>query len=220
MAAPDETEPSGAEQTPRPTREGAVVAPTDVDGHAATARRFDPGDVAGRLETETLVDIGDLLDARGRAVVLTALERARARRLRAYVVCLPLGAPFDDVDALFAAAAAGHPAETLLVVFNGRGWRGRGLGLPIARIKRELTEATPVFGVDRGRGLALAIDRLLAARSTEVRDATENIGEDAGGSLPLVLGVSLGVASLVGSMAWLMARRRRRAREESPPQGS
>lgn len=171
-----------------------------------------PG-LAQRLRTDPLVDLGGLLDDRGREAVLTAIERARSRGFRARVVCLPLSAPFEGVDALFRAVAEGHAGDTLLVVFNGRGWRGRGLGLPIARVQAELTAATPAFRLDRGRGLALAIDRLLAAKAGAEQAAAAPGGRQGGTGLGVPVGLALGGAAAVGGLAWLLARRRKRAQE-------
>jgi len=152
------------------------------------------------LKAGAVADPSTHLKPKGREQLQAEIDRWASRGLRAHVLVVDLGDPFDALITAF--DKLGYDKEhDLLLVFNTRDWVARGWGLSDAEIQRALDAARPhqheVFATE----LIDAVDQLAKAASPKV--GTTASGEEQHDSsfpvLPVVGGIAVvGIGGLVG----------------------
>ena len=153
------------------------------------------------LKAGSIYDPSTHLKPKGRDELAAEIDRFASRGLRAHVLIVDLGDPFEEL--MHAFDKLGYDAEhDLLLIFNTRDWVARGWGLSTAEIQRGLDAARPHQRTVFAKELIDALDAL--ARIAGDRVGTTATGEakhEGGGfpTLPVVGGIAVvGIGGLVG----------------------
>jgi len=160
---------------------------------------------AEALGRDALADLAQLLKPAGRLEVEQQIARLTARGLRAHVLVVAANQDLAPLHAVW--STLHYQADSdLLLLFNGHRWEARGWSLSATAIDGALTAATPALHQYAGKGLATALANL--AEATRRNDDPPASSSSASG-----LGLGIGALVVVGAVGWVIARRRRRARE-------
>lgn len=171
----------------------------------------DPKYLADRLRSERVVDSGRMKDS-GIDYLRACITRWDGLGWHAYVAVLPRGESVADAHAVWDAFEPGE--RDLIVLYDGKRWDARGWGLDSARIAGELSAAAPLLEVSYSHGLRDALNRLGAAAS-----GTTYLAEPKARGIPESAWrfglVGLGGVTVLGALAWVMARRQQRGADRA-----
>jgi hypothetical protein len=161
-------------------------------------------DASAELRARPVADIGKLLKEGGLRELEREISRLALAGLQAHVAIAPRGEALGPWQALW--TRQGYDARRdLLLLFNGRDWYAHGWELSAPAISGALAAAEPALRQYYGKGLAVALQNLARATGRDEEPARPR-----GSSVGLYLGAGAAGALALG---WVIARRRRRARE-------
>ena len=164
------------------------------------------------LKAGAIADPSTHLKPKGKEQLQGEIDRWASRGLRAHVLVVDLGDPFETLITAF--DKLGYDKEhDLLLVFNTRDWVARGWGLSESQIQRALDAARPHQHEVFAKELIDAIDHLASAANPKV--GTTASGEEKHDSSFPVLPVVGGIAVVtVGGLVGLAIMRRGKLAKE------
>lgn len=165
-----------------------------------------------QLKAGAVADPSTHLKPKGRDEVQAEIDRWASRGLRAHVLVVDLGDPFETLITAF--DKLGYDKDhDLLLVFNTRDWVARGWGLSDGEIQHALDAARPRQHEVFARELIDAIDSLAKAANPKV--GTTASGEEKHESSFPVLPVAGGIAVVgIGGLVGLAIMRRGKLAKE------